>query len=177
MACIDIYTPKKPRIHESCIEINTCQYVPLHNSWILGFLEVCMSIHAITCHYMSIHAITCHYMPIHNSWILSFLGVYMSIDANTFCIRIHAPLHFLIKILIRIDIVLQGLEKHVLEKIWTRSWVKRCRISQFQILSDLAIFLSRSSSDVAIPPVRILIRRFDLDPDEKLIKSWQNPLS
>jgi len=82
MACIDLNTWFMNSRFFGGIYVNTCQYMALHNSWILGFLWV----------YMSIHAITCQYIPIHNSWILGFLWVYMSVHANTFCIRIHAPL-------------------------------------------------------------------------------------
>ena len=54
--------------------------------------------------------------------------------------------------------------------------MKLCRISQFRILTGLVFFLLRSSSDVAINPDRILIRRFAPDLDGNLIKSWHNPV-
>ncbi len=58
-----------------------------------------MSIHVITGHCRPIHINTCHYRPLYANtyqYIIHefsvFSGVYMLIHANTFCIRIHAPL-------------------------------------------------------------------------------------
>jgi hypothetical protein len=61
----------------ACIGTYWHVLISIHDSWILGFLRV----------YMSIHAITCQYIPIHNSWILGFLGVYMSVHAITWIRR------------------------------------------------------------------------------------------
>ncbi len=68
---------------------------------------------------------------------------------------------FLIKVLVKNEIVFYKFEMFILGKFWTGSWSKVHRINQLKILIELLMFLLRSSPDVAINPNRIRRTRFE----------------
>jgi hypothetical protein len=105
MACIGMYwyiwtymSPQNLEFRNHVLVcINTCHYMPIHDSWILGFLGVYMSIYINTCQYILLHVSTSRswYMLANVNIGLTVLFVnlgmyYLLVD--TFCICIHAPL-------------------------------------------------------------------------------------